>query len=92
MWMVLGFSSLVAGEKERDRLKGVGTQACAAKGKKEQFLRCVPERRENELRGTREESERAEGRRKGKLGKRVVRGLGPPKQRCPTSSCPLAHF
>ena len=48
--MVLGFSRLVAGEKERDRVKKVGTQTCAAKGKKEQFLRCVPQRTENELR------------------------------------------
>lgn len=50
LWMVLGFSRLVAGEKERDRVKKVGTQTCAAKGKKEQFLRCVPQRTENELR------------------------------------------
>ena len=48
--MVLGFSRLVAGEKKWDRVKEVGTQPCAAKGKKEKFLRCVPERRENELR------------------------------------------
>ena len=47
--MVLGFSRLVAGEKKGDRVKEVGTQPCAAKGKKE-FLRCVPQRRENELR------------------------------------------
>lgn len=50
LWTVLGFSGLVAGGKEMDRVKEVGTQTCVAGGKMEQFLRWALQRGENQLR------------------------------------------